>query len=758
MKAKRPVAQLLDVSMRHLKPILISLTSGAQEYSVTISYDGLEIAIGGLRINLTSTNVTWLTLLYETLFEYEHDLIDMIPLLSRPTSGPSPIWLLPQLEVFETDLVRTEDDRIVDMIKARHAVLPESFPGLHGPPPKRLREIRLSLREDTSPTPSSIETFMSEGGSGRNGHPQDLHRAHHARDDTKMETTALSSSLYQARDISRGYLDATNIRFQSKLTRYLAIDCAFPPDLCPTVPQPFLIARALFKKNGYNMPVHDRIPREIFETILHLCVGFDTPVRDLVTLQLVCRTWHDIIAEASSLWGTVSAGEGSRAFHKAFRMAENSRLDIIFTDEGVIEASEFFSLTGKKIDQWRSLAIEADRMEEALAIIRTHKPPNLNLLSVASGRYISSERVKIVLFGGAPATGLKHFKLIRAPIDIPSLHLSGLTSLLLQDIPSITAAEIITILNSSPTLKSLHLIGSDGMVPPTKPATDEPLFSLTSPIQLAFLIDLKLHSLPLPLLNFLLSNFAVPQLHSFEVYTIKAKQPVAQLLDVGMRHLKPALISLTSGAQEYNVTVSYIGKLEIAIRRLRIDLTSPVIGIHRFHETFNWLSEHLEGVALADMPLHLTLTGWEPAPMFLEWFTHRTNVTWLTLSNETLGDIGYGLVDMIPLLGRPTSGPSPIWLLPQLEVFETDLACTESQRLIVNMVKARHAALPESSTGSYGALPTRFREIRLSDQGDKSPTLSSMETFMSEVIQAAEGAEVYWAGRKWTEWLSARVR
>ncbi|KIO21008.1 hypothetical protein M407DRAFT_10590 [Tulasnella calospora MUT 4182] len=508
------------------------------------------------------------------------------------------------------------------------------------------------------------------------------------------------------------------------------------------------------------MPVHDRIPREIFETILYLYVGIDTPVRDIVTLQLVCRTWYDIIAEASFLWGTISTVEGSQAFRKAFRMAQNSPLDIFFIEKNGIKASEFFSLIGQRIDQWRSLAIDADRVEEALTIVQTQKPPKLDLLYVKSGWYTPSKTVEIVLFGGAPATGLKRIALIQAPINLPSLQLSGLESLHLQYIPSITAAVILPILNNSPTLKMLHLHALDSVLLPKKLAADEPHFSFISPIQLAFLTDLKLYHLPLSFLNFLLSILAVPRLRSLDVHTMKAKRPVAQLLDVGMRHLKPVLISLAFGAQEYKVTVSYMGKLEIVIGGLRIDLSSTATGIDPFQETFNWLSESLEGVALADKPLHLTLTGWDPVPKFLKWFTRRTNVTRLTLSNEVHKDSGYGLMEMLPLLGRPTSGPSPIWLLPQIEAFETNLARADNQDLIVDMIKVRnaYAGLPESFPRLYGVPPKRFREIRVSHQGVNILTLSAMENFMSEVIRVAEGAEVYWGARKWTEWLSARLR
>ncbi|KIO15346.1 hypothetical protein M407DRAFT_35103 [Tulasnella calospora MUT 4182] len=112
------------------------------------------------------------------------------------------------------------------------------------------------------------------------------------------------------------------------------------------------------------MTLHKRLPLEIFGSILHLCVGFEKPVRDLVTLQLVCWTWHNIIADASFLWGTINAAEGLGAFRKALQMAKNSLLDLIFIERSTkIDQTEFFKLAGEKINQWKSLVVDSKRWE-----------------------------------------------------------------------------------------------------------------------------------------------------------------------------------------------------------------------------------------------------------------------------------------------------------------------------------------------------------------------------------------------------------
>ncbi|KAG8958131.1 hypothetical protein FRC00_003021 [Tulasnella sp. 408] len=382
-------------------------------------------------------------------------------------------------------------------------------------------------------------------------------------------------------------------------------------------------------------------------------------------------------------------------------MAKNSPLDVIFSEAGDIEAEDFFSLTGEKIDQWRSLDIQASR--DTFAIVQnTSPPPKLERLRVQDLGY-TIEGADVVLFGGTPMTGLKHIELIGLSIDIPSLRLSGLKSLILHQVSSITAVEIITIIKNSPTLHTLCLGQLEDAILPTEPATGEPNHSFHAPIQLSCLIKLELVYLSLPFLNFLLSNLAVPQLRFLDV---SAEQPIPKLLAVDRRHLNTTLTSVTCGAREYEI-VLYSG-YKITIGGLCIYFTpQSVLGspawllgpMDAFEETFDRLSDQLAGLALADLPLHLVFQSCRPGLSDLEWFTRKANVTWLTFSSAPFRNDGE--MDVIPLLSQPTSGPSSIWLLPQLEVFETDLASTMTQGHVVDMIKARHAALLDSVSEAF---------------------------------------------------------
>lgn len=351
-------------------------------------------------------------------------------------------------------------------------------------------------------------------------------------------------------------------------------------------------------------------------------------------------------------------------------------------------------------------------------------------------------------------TGLKHIELIGLPIDIPALRLSGLQSLILQHIPSITAADILTIVTNSPTLNTLCLAQLEDAILSTEPATGEPNHSFYTPIQLPFLIKLRLADLPIPFLDFLLSNLAVPRLRFLDIV---AEQPIPRLLAVDRRRLNATLTSVTCGARDYEIML-YSGH-EIIIGGLCITFTpQSVLGspawllghMDDFKETFDRLSDHLAGLALADLPLHLTFQSCQPGLSELEWFTRKANVTWLSFSSGPFRN-GDGM-DVIPLLSQPTSGPSSIWLLPQLEVFETDLVSTKTQGQVVDMIKARDTAPLDSSPELHGAFPKLFKEIRL-HSSVTWPVISCFEKFMPEVVQAVKGADVYWEGRRCTEWL-----
>ncbi|KAG8895500.1 hypothetical protein FRC00_007397 [Tulasnella sp. 408] len=496
------------------------------------------------------------------------------------------------------------------------------------------------------------------------------------------------------------------------------------------------------------MPIHDRIPREIFESILRLCVDSEKPVRDLENLQLVCRSWRDIIAEASFLWSTITTVEGRQAFHKALRMAKDSPLDIIFierfrrrpSDLGGVTAGEmidrwtsfdFFTAAAEKVHQWRSLEIQATNLAEVvLAFIQPQNPPpELEILHVEFEWNPMAAPVA-VLFPGAPAMGLKHVTLICAPIDILPLGSTGLKSLILRDMPWATAEGIVTVLTNSPALTNLCL-AEVGLS-----TTDEPKLS---PIQLPFLVDLELGDLPTPFLIFLLSNLAVPQLRSLQV--TDEPSVIDRLLALKTSNLSTTLTSVTSGAQNYEMTLH--GGCEITIGGLRISLDSQGAAMNDLDQTFGGLSDHLKGLNLADLPLHLTYPFYLPVPSDLEWFTRKANVTSLAFVRKPWVDDDMDTV--IPLLGQPTSGPSPIWLLPQLEVFKIDLGTTQLRCLVVDMIKARHAALSDSSPGAHGTVPKLLREIWLYHHGE-CLLPSPLEDTMAEVVQAAKGADVHWEG------------
>ncbi|KAG8958133.1 hypothetical protein FRC00_003023 [Tulasnella sp. 408] len=404
-----------------------------------------------------------------------------------------------------------------------------------------------------------------------------------------------------------------------------------------------------------------------------------------------------------------------------------------------LDRLDFFTEAGEKIDQWRSLEIQAENnIQDALAFIQTQNPPpRLELLRIESEKaYGRQEGPGAALFRGAPATGLKHVKLSRAPINILSLGLADLKSLILQHIPSTTAADIVTILTNSPTLITLRLAKFGDALLRNQPPTHE---ANPSPIHLPFLVDLELDDLPLPFLDFLLSNLAVPQLRSLQV--IHKPLVIAQLLAPTTGNLNTTLTSVTSGARDYEIILS--DGCKITIGGLVIHLKSELIhrAMDNVDENFGGLSDHLRGLGLADLPLHLTCRFYVPGLADLDWFTRKTNVISLTFSFGVQRDDDVNTV--IALLSRPTPGRSPIWLLPQLEVFKIDVETKELRRLVVDMIKARHAAVPDSFLGAHGPVPKLYREIWLYHYGNY-PLPSPLDEITIEVVQAAKGADVHW--------------
>ncbi|KIO26608.1 hypothetical protein M407DRAFT_7699 [Tulasnella calospora MUT 4182] len=354
---------------------------------------------------------------------------------------------------------------------------------------------------------------------------------------------------------------------------------------------------------------------------------------------------------------------------------------------------------------------------------------------------------EVVLFGGAPAAGLKHIKLVNVPINWASLHLSGLKLLHLEQIASVSAMEVIALVTQSLNLEILHLDSLGGAVLSTEQTTNEPNPSPDSRIQLTFLIRLTLRDLHLPFLKFLLSAIISPQLRFLTIDNEVDGQPTAQVLPLGLQHLRPILQSITSGAQTYEVTLSTWGFYAICIGGLDITIAFPTrVSMDHFQETLPWLSSILN-IEVAGLPLHLDVDDCYPELSYLEWFTHRTNVTKFTISRDCW--LGPGPERIFPSLSQPTSSISPTWLLPKLEVITIDLIWKENNSDIVDMIKKRQSHGRESTVGLDGTLPKGLREIWLVHGSERNaPQSLTDEKFLSEVVRVAEGVDVYWEGKR----------
>ncbi|KAG8938624.1 hypothetical protein FRC04_008141 [Tulasnella sp. 424] len=750
---ENPALELgVTLGLNHLDPSMNSIASGAKMYKVTLSsWGSFAICIGGLDINITTsgdpsmdrfletftwlsghlehcdpepsylewftrhTSVTALTL-YTDPF-YGPSLVNVIQLLSRPTfqqpSGPT--WLLPHVEVFHTNLIWIDGNRdIVNMIEGRQSASRESLAaGAKGALPKRFKEIWLAYSGYWDPASPPDTKFW-------------------------LEVTQVAGGADM-------YWEGKNVILIP--TEPFPVTTLHPPSRTFPKQRPSMTHHP--DNSSKDAPLHARLPLEVFHAILYLCVGSPTPVRDLVTLQLVCRSWHDIIASASFLWGTINAAEGSPAVHKALQMAKDALLDVAFLQScNKVDQTEFFKLAGEKIDQWRSLLVSSEMWESALVDLQTQKPPRLERLHVVAGLFEPLSNEEIDFFGGEPCPGLKDVCLVRIPFHPARLHLSGLKSLSLQGVLSISPSDVITLITESPELETLDLIQlRDTQLPPAKPTADQSDLTSNLPIHLSHLITLSLRHISLPFINFLLSTIAVPRLRFFEVHLARNADP--QLAAVSTNRLGPILRSITANAQMCEVTlitpdyyIIHVGGLKITIWFQALPL--PMEG---FQKTVDWLSGHLK-TPLLDLPLHLRLKNCQPEPFYLEWFTFHANVTKLTLYRDAWLSTN-ALEAIIPFLGHPS--PST-WLLPGLEVFHTNFVETNGNPDIVDMLERRHVPSMESSEAEVDhALPKRFREIWLAYGGRDDPRPPPDMEFMSKVVRVAEGADVYWEGKKWIE-------
>ncbi|KAG8964022.1 hypothetical protein FRC00_004050 [Tulasnella sp. 408] len=408
--------------------------------------------------------------------------------------------------------------------------------------------------------------------------------------------------------------------------------------------------------------------------------------------------------------------------------------------------SAFFLSVVGCMGHWRTLnvALELGDWDFMLENFKKGAPPSLEVLHLSARAGQSSGDT--VLFGENPAPPrLKEISLVSIPIKLAPLQLGGLKSFTIERMEMISAADVLNVVRGSPAIEFISFRCPVDVHPSHQASPHSGAFGSPS-IHLNSLTHLSLSDLPMPSLNLVLSTIAAPHLQTLEIDCELQEASIGELLEA-LRHQLATLARLTANAQTFKVCLSSYACYRIVIGGLDLMLFMDELLVNASEETFDWVCNHL-GRSLKDLPAYLEAIDWEPEiPSRLEWFTHHLTITQLKLHSDPY--FGTALETIIPFLSRPTTSTPMTWLLPQVEIIETNLVWGDGNADIVKMINNRHSA----ESGKDGAAaPKAFREIWLSYRGKgyRNPPLVDLE-FLQEVGRVANGADVYWEKEKLTD-------
>ncbi|KAG8985671.1 hypothetical protein FRB90_004509 [Tulasnella sp. 427] len=500
---------------------------------------------------------------------------------------------------------------------------------------------------------------------------------------------------------------------------------------------------------AYNSSIY-RLPQELFVDIFIKVLEPETRLQDLIRLAQVCRVWRLILVDAEFLWATINGIEGNPAVSIALERAGRAPLFLEYrethrTVKGDVKT--FLQLAAERATQMKSIVVELQARswswDDVLGDLQRKPMPRLEVLHLRGVHWMETEE-EITLFGSdsAPA-GLQNVTLGNIAMNFASLHLNGLKSLDLHQVPDITSVCLMSILVESPCIETVTLSDLSSLTgwPPSNPDQHQ-----YSNILLAHLRNLVVYDLPTSFLNLLFSSIKMPELHTLELTHDIRRQTASQVLSISMGHQLSTLAAITSNIQNYKLTLCSKSYCRIKVGGLDVTLYIDAFSMDHFLECFDWLSK-LVSTPLKDLPLELDLDDLEPDPFYLEWFTRQMIVTKLTVYSEPY--FGDALL-IIPFLGRPTVNTPVTWLVPQVEVFQANILKDDGYYDIVEMLRRRYSSHEHPGL----AAPRPFREIRLSfgeKGGWEPPDLNVNLKFLTDVAQIARGADVYWEDQKWPD-------
>ncbi|KAG8974743.1 hypothetical protein FRC05_006903 [Tulasnella sp. 425] len=397
----------------------------------------------------------------------------------------------------------------------------------------------------------------------------------------------------------------------------------------------------------------------------------------------------------------------------------------------------FLVEAGPHIARWRSLAAAIHpsspvSWESTFAALTTTPAPSLKTLDLRlSDRSRWTSPGIIVLFGGAPAApSLENLYLKRIPVAIEPLRLSGLTSLTLTRVVTISTLELFEILRASPGLETLRLEENTGL------AAVEPRPSAVEPIELPKLRYLTVQLIDHGAANCLLSTIRIPNRRHISfcanISSINARSVLFTPSISHLLHVQPTVVPALD-SEPWNIKVEPVDDDACRIELRGVVLDLGVAGEDQIQDILGWVAEGL-GSEAPECPVHLKV-AWStmdiarvaavPAPLVVRHLSIYENLF------GRLPDSFY------VAMSQPPESTSSGWPLAQLECLSVGFNTMDPQRELIALLQSRYGN-PASPSGTEPRCPTSLRSVELRGQPITEGLVDEIKGILGEV-------NVFWA-------------
>ncbi|KAG8909897.1 hypothetical protein FRC01_006657 [Tulasnella sp. 417] len=437
-------------------------------------------------------------------------------------------------------------------------------------------------------------------------------------------------------------------------------------------------------------------------------------------------------------------------------MAKDTPLKITYRQTlAKTKPAAFFAEINDRIAQVKSLSAYVQHSCRFPEILKTTPAPRLETLRFLTS-WPDTPDTNDTLFGGQRASpALKNLYVNYIPVALESLHLSGLRSLWLSDIPITSPEGLLSILMGSPALKTCSFQELDFLTGFTPSGHLQTLLRSQSSIEGRAIRLLQLRHLafsgdPVSFLQLLLSNIQVSTFQSFDIRCRLRESPASELLTTDTLHLAPALKFCTGTADKIEINTIRDMGLRICVGMLLIDLHALSAKPRRVEEVLTWVfgrrNEHFK-----TLPTGLAIQEFDQYEDLIIWLSLNLKVTklanWISFWSLQRRE----QCNIVSLLSRPVESMSNQWALPDLEFIDLKVLDEAAKSEVLEMVEARHSFTQTQEDQGQGDVALKqFKEIRLHRE---IPSASQEQAVDAEFLGALEkigrGAEIWWEGVKW---------